>query len=230
MFNCGINLCRQLLQMTTTTDDNNRLSFKIAFALSVFTIIYNIIEGLVSVYFGFVDESLSLLGFGVDSFIEMISGLGILHMVTRIRANPNSNRDNYERTALKITGTSFYGLVAGLLATSVYNIATGQQPKATLLGIIVSLISIVVMIGLFYYKTKVGKALNSPAIIADANCTRVCIYMSLVLLVTSALYQWAKLPYTDSIGAMVLAYLSFKEGRECFEKAKSDKHCVCEHD
>ena len=67
-------------------------------------------------------------------------------------------------------------------------------------------------------------------IIADAECTKVCIYMSLVLLVACGLYQWIKLPYIDSVGALVLAYLSYKEGRECFEKAKSDKHCTCGND
>lgn len=211
-------------------DDNIKQLFKTAFRLSVFTIIYNIAEGLVCTVLGFEDESLTLFGFGADSFIETISGFGILHMVTRIQANPNSNRDQYERTALKITGYSFYGLVLGLLVTSIYNIATGQQPSTTLYGVIISIISIAIMWVLVIWKTRVGKALNSDAIIADAECTKVCIYMSVVLLVSSTLYQFAKLPYIDSIGALVLAYLSLREGQECFEKAKSDKHCACGHD
>jgi divalent metal cation (Fe/Co/Zn/Cd) transporter len=204
--------------------------FKLALGLAVFTIIYNIIEGLIATYIGFSDDSLTLFGFGADSFIETISGFGILHMVTRIQANPNSNRDNYERTALRITGFSFYTLVIGLLATSIYNFTTGQQPQTTFWGVIISVISIAIMLGLVYYKTKVGKALNSDAIIADAECTKVCIYMSVVLLLSSWLYHFTNLPYVDSIGALVLAYLSFKEGRECFEKAKSDKHCSCEYE
>ena len=151
-------------------------------------------------------------------------------MVTRIQANPNSNRDKYERTALRITGFSFYALVLTLAATSIYNITTGQQPTTTFWGVIISVISIAIMWGLVIWKTKIGKALNSDAIIADAECTKVCIYMSLVLLVSSGLYYFIKIPYIDSIGALVLAYLSFREGQECFEKAKSDKHCACGHD
>lgn len=204
--------------------------YKLAFGLAVFTIIYNIIEGLISTFLGFTDESLTLFGFGIDSFIETISGFGILHMVTRIQADPNSNRDKYERTALRITGFSFYALVLGLLSTSIYNFTTGEQPETTLWGVVIALISISIMCVLVYHKTKAGKALNSEAIIADADCTKVCIYMSVVLLVSSGLYYFLKLPYTDSIGALVLAYLSFREGQECFEKAKSDKHCVCKHD
>lgn len=213
-----------------TLNNNSRQLFKLAFGLSVFTIIYNIAEGLISVYFGFTDESLTLFGFGADSFIETISGFGILHMVTRIQANPNSNRDTYERKALRITGFSFYLLVLALLVTSIYNFLTGQQPQTTFLGVIIAVISIMIMSVLVYYKTKVGKGLNSDAIIADAECTKVCIYMSVVLLLASGLYHFFKLPYTDSVGALVLAYLSLREGQECFEKAKSDKHCVCEHD
>lgn len=211
-------------------DNNSRHLFKVAFGLSVFTIVYNILEGLISTYLGFTEESLTLFGFGADSFIESISGFGILHMVARIQANQNSNRDPYERTALRVTGFSFYALVIGLLATSIYNIVTGQQPVTTFWGVIISVISIAVMWGLVAWKTKVGRALNSDAILADAECTKVCIYMSVVLLLSSGLYHFFKLPYTDSIGALVLAYLSFREGKECFDKAKSDKHCSCGHD
>ena len=81
--------------------------FKIGFRLALFTILYNIAEGLISMYFGYKDESLTLFGFGADSFIEVLSGLGIAHMVLRIQRHPDSNRDNFERTALTITGYSF---------------------------------------------------------------------------------------------------------------------------
>lgn len=210
-------------------DDLTKQYFKIALGLSIFTIIYNIVEGTLATYLGYTDESLTLFGFGVDSFIETVSGLGIFHMVLRIKANPNSNRDNYERLALKITGFSFYALVLGLVLTSAYNLYTGQQPQPTIWGVVISLISIVIMWILVYYKTKVGKGLQSEAIIADAECTRVCIFMSVVLLTSSGIYYFTKIPYTDIVGALILAYLSFKEGKECFEKANSDKNCGCEH-
>ena len=88
-------------------DGNNNL-FKLAFGLAIFTITYNIVEGLISTYLGFEDESLVLFGFGIDSFIEVISGIGIAHMIFRIQNNNDSKRDSFERTALKITGFSFY--------------------------------------------------------------------------------------------------------------------------
>ena len=209
---------------------NKKHLYKIAFWLAVFTIGYNIIEGLISTYFGYADESLALFGFGADSFIEVISGLGIAHMILRIKQKPESNRDGFERTALLITGYSFYALVLFLSATGFYNLWTGHKPVTTFWGVIISIISIAVMWALMYGKTKVGNQLNSAPILADAACTRVCIYMSVVLLVSSGIYEFTNIGYIDSIGTLGLAYLSFKEGRECFDKAKNNKYCSCEHD
>ena len=207
--------------------ERNASLYSWALGLSVFTIVYNICEGLVSTYLGFEDGSLALFGFGADSFIEVISGLGIAHMVMRIQRNANSNRDEFERTALRITGFSFYTLVAGLIITSAYNIYTNHNPQTTIVGIIVSLISILVMWALAFAKIKTGKRLQSSAILADAECTKVCIYMSIILLISSGIYELFRIPYIDSVGTLALSYFAFKEGKECFEKAKSNKICCC---
>lgn len=202
--------------------------YDLAFALGIFTIVYNLIEGIIATWFGFEDETLALFGFGVDSFIEMISGIGIIYMITRIRKAPGSNRSVFEKTALKITGYSFYILVAGLTISSILTIYLARKPVTTFWGVVVSLISIVVMLFLIYGKIKSGKELNSDAILADANCTKVCIYMSCVLLASSAIYEYTGFAYADALGTLGLAWFSYKEGKECFEKAASDKHC-CDH-
>jgi divalent metal cation (Fe/Co/Zn/Cd) transporter len=201
--------------------------YKWALGLALFTIFYNIGEGIVSTVLGFEDGSLALFGFGADSFIEVMSGLGIAHMIMRIKKNTGTNRDEFERTALRVTGFSFYTLVAGLVVTSAYNIYTNHNPQTTIVGVIVSLISILVMWALAFAKTRVGKSLHSDAILADAECTKVCIYMSIILLASSGMYELFRLPYIDSIGTLGLSYFAFKEGKECFEKAKSDKICCC---
>lgn len=214
----------ELINIESTSRKTN---YKIAFGLAIFTIIYNILEGLISTYFGYEDESLTLFGFGTDSFIEVISGLGIAHMIFRIQHQPECSRDNFERTALRITGFAFYALVIGLLATGFYNLLIGHKPETTFWGIIISLISIAVMSLLIYGKIKIGKQLNSEAILADAACTKVCIYMSVILLISSLIYELTGFAYIDSIGTFGLAWFSFKEGKECFEKAKSNKFCSC---
>jgi len=202
--------------------------YRIALGLAVFTILYNIGEGLISMYFGYQDESLTLFGFGADSFIEVLSGFGIAHMVLRIQKKPQSNRDDFERTALRVTGFAFYVLVIGLAATSMYNLWIGRKPETTLWGVIISLVSIAVMWVLVVRKRKIGRQLNSAAILADVECTKVCIYMSLVLLVSSGVYEVTQFAFMDTLGTLGLAYLSFKEGRECFKKAKGNNLCSCE--
>lgn len=195
--------------------------------LALFTIFYNIVEGLVSVYFGVKDETLSLFGFGIDSFVEVISGIGIWHMLIRIKAK-GEERDEFEKRALKITGTAFYILVAGLIISVVYNTLTYHKPETTFWGIVISLVSIISMSLLIYYKLKVGRALNSQAIIADANCTKTCLYLSIILLISSVGYELSGLGWFDSLGAILIAYFSFKEGREAFEKVRTGKNCGCE--
>ncbi len=198
----------------------------LAFWLAIFTIAYNLLEGLASVWFGLADESLTLFGFGLDSFIEMISGLGILAMVLRIWLHPGIPKGRFEKTALQITGTGFYGLVVILVSMATYNLATGHRPETTLAGVVIAVISIALMWALIRYKTRAGVALGSEAILADAQCARVCMYMSGLLLASSLIYTLSGIWFVDSLGALGLAYLSFTEGREAFAKA-SGQQCSC---
>ena len=220
---------------TEINNSTDSKSFKglVSFALllSVITILYNIAEGLISIFFGLNDETLALFGFGLDSFVEVISGIGILHMNIRMKRNPISERDRFERTALKITGLSFYLLCAGLILASVLLIINDVKPDTTIIGIVISLISILTMYALLHYKLKVGRALNSDAIIADANCTKTCFYLSFILLASSLSYEVFKIGYLDIAGSLGIAYFAFKEGKESIEKSNSAKlSCSCVDD
>lgn len=201
--------------------------YRMANWLAVVTIFYNLVEGFVSAWFGYSDETLALFGFGVDSFIEVISAVGIWHMLRRIRRNNGETRDEFEQLALRITGGSFYLLTVGLSITAVANIYQNHKPETTFWGIVVSLVSISFMWLLIRQKTKVGKALNSSAILADAACSRTCLYLSLVLLLTSVGYELTGIGTLDSIGAVLIALLSWKEGREAFQKSKGLVSCGC---
>ncbi|HEY3370252.1 MAG TPA: hypothetical protein VGK10_05345 [Prolixibacteraceae bacterium] len=201
-----------------------------AYLLSLFTIFYNIVEGIVSMFFGYEDETLALFGFGVDSFIEVMSGIGIAIMILRIKRNPLSPKSGFEIKALKITGTAFYLLSAGLLAGIISSLATHHKPETTFWGIIISLVSIAVMVWLMLAKKTTGIMLHSDPIISDANCTKICVYMSLVLLASSLIYEFTGFAYADVIGAAGLIYFSVSEGKEAFEKAKGIDCCCCDHD
>lgn len=211
--------------MTTLTQISAHKYWRYALGLAFFTIFYNLLEGLISIFFGVSDEALTLFGFGVDSFIEVMSGIGILAMVLRIRANPNTPRSQFERTALRITGTAFYLLILGLAASSMYSLFTSHKPATTVPGLIISTVSIAVMWILVLSKRKTGRALNSQPILSDANCTMVCVYMSIILLASSLIYELTGFGFVDSIGALGLIYFSYNEGKESFEKAAGMEDC-----
>ena len=201
-----------------------------AFLLSLFTIGYNLLEGVVSTFLGYEDETLALFGFGVDSFIEVMSGIGIAVMILRIQKNPLTTKSTFETAALKVTGTAFYLLSAGLAAGIVLTLVSQHKPQTTFWGVIISLVSIAVMIWLMLAKKNTGIKLNSDPVISDANCTRVCVYMSIVLLVSSLIYEFTRFAYDDVIGAAGLVWFSVSEGREAFEKAKGKSCDCCDHD
>lgn len=194
--------------------------------LALFTIIYNLVEGGASVWLGAADETLALFGFGVDSFIEVVSAVGVWHMLRRIKSNGGETRDEFEQRALRITGAAFYLLSAGLVLTAAINLYGGHKPETTLSGIVISLISISFMWYLIHQKTKVGTALNSPAILADAACSRACVYLSVVLMVSSIGYELTGLGSLDALGALLISWLTYKEGKESFAKA-SGMSCSC---
>lgn len=202
--------------------------YKWANLLALITVFYNLVEGVVSVFFGLEDETIALFGFGVDSFVEVISGMGIWHMIRRMRQNGNENPDRFETTALKVTGTSFYILTAGLLVIAAVSLHKGYKPETTLWGIIVSTISILTMWLLMHYKMKIGRQFNSQALLADAACTKTCIYLSVILLIASVGYELTGMGMLDSLGALGIATLSFKEGREAFEKSRGELACGCQ--
>jgi divalent metal cation (Fe/Co/Zn/Cd) transporter len=194
--------------------------------LALFTIIYNLVEGGVSVWAGAADETLALFGFGVDSFIEVISATGVWHMLRRIKINGGETRDEFEQRALRITGAAFYVLSAGLVITAGINLYGQHKPETTLWGIVISLLSISFMWFLIHQKTKVGTALNSPAILADAACSRACLYLSVVLMISSIGYELTGIGSLDAIGAILISWLTIKEGREAFGKARGIS-CSC---
>jgi len=202
--------------------------YKRASLLALITIFYNLIEGMVSVSFGVADEALSLFGFGIDSFVEVLSGIGIWNMIRRMRHNPEADPGPFEKQALRITGTAFYILAAGLAITAGISIYQGHRPETTFWGIVIAVISIFTMWALIYFKVKVGKQLNSDAILEDANCTKACLYLSFTLLLASLGFELTGIGVIDSVGAILIAIFSFREGRESFEKARGESR-RCNH-
>jgi divalent metal cation (Fe/Co/Zn/Cd) transporter len=214
---------------SSTEATQNKINlYKRAYLLALITIFYNLIEGLVSVFFGVTDETLSLFGFGIDSFVEVLSGIGIWNMVRKMRHNPEASPGAFEKKALQITGTAFYILAVGLTITAGIGLYQGHRPETTFWGIVIGVISMFTMWALIHFKVKVGKELNSDAILEDANCTKVCLYLSFTLLLASLGFELTGIGGIDSVGAILIAIFSFREGRESFEKSRGES-CSCDH-
>lgn len=213
--------------MDTTLNSNKELPeqrtrhWRYALILAGITIVYNLAEGLVSMYFGATDEMLTLFGFGMDSFAEVLSGAGILHLVFRSKGQAAAlARDGFERTALRITGFSFYVLAIGMILGAVLSIWSAHKPDGTVPGLIVSALSIATMYFLYRAKIYTGGKLDSSAIIADARCTLSCLYLSYILFAASAIYALFHIPYIDALGSLALAFYVIKEGRATFNQAR----------
>ncbi|NPU82963.1 MAG: cation transporter [Syntrophaceae bacterium] len=205
---------------------NHHILYRHALNLALITVLYNIAEGVVSVWFGLEDGTLSLFGFGLDSFVEVISGIGVWHMVRRQQVEPDEDPDRFERTALRVTGTAFYILAAGLAVTAAWSLYTLHRPATTFWGVVISLVSLSFMWWLIRAKKRVGRELGSPAILADAECSRACMFLSAVLLAASAGYELTGIGGLDALGALGIAWFSWREGREAFAEAKG-LSCSC---
>ncbi len=147
-------------------------------------------------------------------------------MIKRMKKSGDESHDTFERTSLKVIGTAFYILTVGLTITVMVNFYKGYNPETTWGGIIVAIISILTMWVLIHYKLKIGKRFSSSALLADAACSKTCLYLSTILLIASVGYEVTGIGLVDSLGAVGIAIFSFREGREAFDKANG-KSCGC---
>jgi len=180
--------------------------------LEYFTIAWNGLEGLVAVIAGIVAGSISLVGFGIDSFIEVTSGLTLLW---RMSVDTDvSGRERNEKRALKIVGICFIGLAAYIAYESALDLWSRRAPEHSIPGIILACVSLIVMPLLSRAKRKVGRALGSAAMHADAKQTEFCTYLSAILLAGLLLHTLFGVWWADPVAALIMVPIIAKEGIE----------------
>ena len=180
--------------------------------LEYFTIAWNTLEGLVAVIAGAVTGSVSLVGFGIDSFIEVTSGSALLWRMS-VDADEH-RRERNERQALQIVGVCFFCLAAYITYELAADLWSKRAPEHSIPGILLACVSLVVMPLLSRAKRKVGRALSSAAMHADAKQTEFCTYLSAVLLAGLMLNAFFGLWWADPVAGLTMVPIIAKEGIE----------------
>ena len=178
--------------------------------LEYFTIVWNTLEGVIAVVAGALAGSISLVGFGFDSFIEVTSGAALLW---RMSAETDEHRrERSERLALKIVGVCFLILAAYVTYQAASDLLRRHAPEHSLPGIILACVSLAVMPLLSRAKRRVGRGLGSAAMHADARQTEFCTYLSAILLGGLLLNAAFGLWWADPLAALVMVPIIVKEG------------------
>jgi len=190
--------------------------------LEYLTIGWNGLEGLAALATGIIAGSVSLVGFGVDSFIEVTSAVAVLWRLSAI--TDEESREQNERLTLKIVGICFLGLSAYIAYASISNLLRRQAPEHSIAGIVVACAALVAMPLLARAKKQIGEQLGSGAMVADARQADFCTYLSAILLaglILNAAFGWW---WSDPIAALVMTPIIVKEGLNAWQ----GKAC-CEH-
>lgn len=188
-------------------------------ALAIATMAYNALEGVVSMGFGLSEDSIALLGFGVDSWVEVGSAAVVYWKLTRAPGCATTARER-ERFATRWIGRLFIALAMATATGAAIQIADGGHPASTLPGVIISVLSLSFMVFLWRAKAAAAVALDSKALAMDAACSRACIQLSAVLLAGSAVYALApSLWWADAAAALVLSAMIGREGWEAIQAA-----------
>jgi divalent metal cation (Fe/Co/Zn/Cd) transporter len=178
--------------------------------LEYFTIGWNTVEGLIAVGAGAMAGSVSLVGFGIDSFIEVASGSAVLW---RMAVDTEAHRREYrERIALRIVGTCFVALALYVAIQAVRDLISRDAPEHSVPGIVLACVSLVVMPLLSRAKRRIGRGLGSRAMHADAKQTEFCTYLSAILLGGLVLNSMWGIWWADPIAALVMVPIIAKEG------------------
>lgn len=186
--------------------------------LEYFTITWNALEGVLAIGLGAIAGSISLVGFGLDSFIEVMSGAALLWRMS-VDADVE-RRELNERRALRIVGICFLLLAAYISYESGADLMLKRHPEHSLLGIILACVSLVVMPMLSRAKRKVGRDLNSVAMLADSRQTDFCAYLSAILVVGLVLNALFNFWWADPTAALSMVPLIAKEGIEALRGKK----------
>jgi divalent metal cation (Fe/Co/Zn/Cd) transporter len=193
--------------------------YKKGLYLEYFTVVYNMAEAAAAILFGKIANSIALIGFGLDSIVESLSGLILIWRLKKHGKISEEEEERVERKAMKFVAVTFFILGFYVLYQSVRKLAVKDIPEPSLPGIIIALVSILVMPLLSYQKNRVGKEIRSQALVADSKETFACALLSVALFIGLGLNYAFGFWQADAIAGLVIVIFLFREGRESWEEA-----------
>jgi len=208
--------------MTFDQPATRRHLLRRALNLAYFTVAWNVVEGVIAIWAAIDADSDALLGFGLDSAVESISGLVLIWRL-HVERRDSARAEEVEGRALRLIGITFFMLAAYVTYESVTTLVNSERPDTSVIGIAITLLSIVVMVPLARRKEQVGEEMHSMAVLADAAETRACVYLAIVVLVglvLNALLGWW---WADPLAALVVVVFLVREGLEALG-GKHDDH------
>ncbi len=188
--------------------------YKRALRLEYLTVGYNIVEGIVSIFAGWLAGSIALIGFGLDSGVESLSGAVLIWRLKKHGNVPEDEEENAEAAAVRFVGYSFLLLGFYVLFESVRKLYLHEHPEPTLLGILIAALSLITMPVLSYLKLKTARKIGSRSLEADSKETLVCALLSVALLFGLGLNYTLGLWWADPLSALVIVAFLLKEGLE----------------
>ena len=202
----------------TTLTAPRRVLLARGLRLEYLTVGWNVIEGVIAITAALAAGSVALLGFGIDSFVETISGLVLIWRLRREAAGTLDEEatEAIERRAERLVGGAFFLLAAYITFDAITTLLAQEKPEASPVGIAVTSLSIAVMLWLARAKRQVAGELGSRALAADAEQTQACWYLSVVVLAgigLNALLGWW---WADPVAALAVVVLLVREGREAW--------------
>jgi len=196
--------------------------YKKGLHLEYFTVGYNIMEAIVSIIFGGIANSIALVGFGLDSIVESLSGAVLIWRLSQHKKITEEEEEKIEKKAMRFVAITFFILGFYVLFQSLKKLILREIPDPSLPGIIIASVSLIVMPILFFQKYKVGKRINSQALAADSKETLACSFLSLALLLgLGANYLWG-FWQADSIVGIIIVIFLLREGLEVWRESKDE--------
>ena len=195
-----------------------------ALLLEYFTVGYNVIECIVSIAAGIASGSIALIGFGLDSIIESLSGGVLIWRLTKHGKISPVEEERIERRAVKLVGVTFFILGAYIFFISIKKLYYAEAPEPSLIGIIIAAVSLIIMPLLAYLKFKTGKKMGLASLVADSKQTIICSILSVALLFGLGLnYLWG-IWWADPVAALVIVFFIIREGITTLRKGEL---CTC---